>query len=150
MAQTVTFRSIPRDAILRQTDYEWLQRRLGTALPLFQITFDVTGEVATLAVHAEGSCISIFMAAGIEYEISLPPTLRRYAGGQVTIHCKCMRCGKEHTLQVSAEGARKYRQGFAVQYAFPELSEDDREWLVSKVCPECWDALTKDLEEPTT
>ena len=147
MAQTVTFKHIPRNAILNQADYEWVQQRLGTPLPLFQLTFDSSGRVATLAVHTEDSCISVFMVKEIECEINLPSTIRTFKGGGVRINCICARCGKLKILDVSAEAFRKYKQGFAVQHAFPELSEDDREWLVSKVCPDCWDTLTKFPED---
>ena len=143
MAQTVTFKNVPRAAIINYADYEWVLQRIGTPLPLFQLTFDKYGNVVTLAVHTDDSCISVFMVAGIEYEISLPSTLRRFASGYVKVHCQCTRCGKAKILQVSAEGARKYKAGFAVQYAFPELTDEEREWLVSSVCPDCWEELTK-------
>ena len=142
MAKTVTFRSIPRDAVLNQADYEWVLQHLGTPLPLFQITFDANGEVTTFAIHKEDSCISVFMLGDIDCDIELPSTIHTRKGKHVKIHCQCVRCGKTKVLKVSAEGARIYKAGLSIQRAFPELSEDEREWLISKVCPVCWEVLT--------
>jgi hypothetical protein len=40
-----------------------------------------------------------------------------------------------------AEAYRKYEQGMAVQDAFPDRSADDREFLITGICPECWDKM---------
>jgi hypothetical protein len=40
-----------------------------------------------------------------------------------------------------AEAYRKYEQGMAVLDAFPDRSADDREFLITGICPECWDKM---------
>lgn len=46
-------------------------------------------------------------------------------------------------LPITEEQAQKYYNGAMVQYAFPHLSEDDREFIISGITAEEWDALTK-------
>lgn len=144
MAQTVTFTKLPRNAVLNDEDYEWLSERMGVALPLFQLTFDAEGAVTTLAVHANGSCISVFMSPGIEFDVSLPPSIRRLASGTHKVLCECELCGAKAVLQVSASGIRNYAAGHGSQYAFPELNEDERRLLIAKTCPSCWRRLVAD------
>lgn len=57
----------------------------------------------------------------------------------VTVSVKCPFCGKAQTLTVPRKGFDLWRQGALVQVAFPDLSPDDREVLVSGVCPKCWE-----------
>lgn len=52
----------------------------------------------------------------------------------------CVISGKKITVDVPAEGLYKYRQGVLIQDAFPEMSEDDREFLMSGICGEAFDA----------
>jgi hypothetical protein len=51
---------------------------------------------------------------------------------------KCAFCRKRHDVKVSSAGYRAWRDGVKIQIAIPGLSEDDRERLVSGICPECW------------
>lgn len=57
--------------------------------------------------------------------------------------CKpCINCNKRETLTISVEGYRLWKhEGKYVQDAFPELSDDDRELLISGTCKECFAAL---------
>lgn len=50
----------------------------------------------------------------------------------------CMHTGKPYTVRVPAIGLHKYRQGALIQDAFPEMSKDDREFLISGYSPEGW------------
>jgi hypothetical protein len=59
--------------------------------------------------------------------------------------------GVEHTREIDIEPLRWYdfqmgRLGFA-QDAFPNLSADDREFLISGTTPEEWDELFGDWED---
>lgn len=53
----------------------------------------------------------------------------------------CIKTGKPYSVTVSAEGLFKANQGMFVQQAFPELSSDDREFLISGYSPEGWDLV---------
>lgn len=59
----------------------------------------------------------------------------------------CIMCGKQHSLEVSNQGYVAWYSGMNIQDAFPELSADDRELLMTGTCPECWDKLFGDDEE---
>ena len=53
----------------------------------------------------------------------------------------CPRCGDIKQLEVSQGGLDRYKVGEHAQNAFPELDADDRERLITGICPGCWTAL---------
>lgn len=59
----------------------------------------------------------------------------------------CPFCGKEQSLNVNIKRFHEcmgaYNRGALVQHAFPEpeFSNDHREFLMTGICPECWDNL---------
>ena len=60
----------------------------------------------------------------------------------VTIRTKpCMQCGNSSELTVPAEGLAEWTAGAFVQHAFPTLSADEREMLISGTHPTCWDQM---------
>ena len=58
---------------------------------------------------------------------------------------KCYHCGKNGYIIMSQQdyikGERDYRAGAFVQDAFPNLSIDQREQIISGTHPQCWIAL---------
>ena len=52
---------------------------------------------------------------------------------------KCIATGKEVVVKVPGGGLFKYRQGAMIQDAFPNLSKDDREFLLSGLSKEGWE-----------
>ena len=58
---------------------------------------------------------------------------------------KCYHCGKNGYIIMSQQdyikGARDYQNGAFVQDAFPNLTIDQREQIISGTHPECWIAL---------
>jgi hypothetical protein len=59
-------------------------------------------------------------------------------------------CGvtkKSYSVTVPAAGLYKYNNGAYIQAAFPKLSADDREFLISGTSPEGWDQLFGKEEE---
>lgn len=50
----------------------------------------------------------------------------------------CLKTGKPYSVTVPADGLHKYHQGMHIQDAFPNLSSDDREFLISGYSPEGW------------
>jgi phage FluMu protein Com len=55
------------------------------------------------------------------------------------IKTKCPFCKAVTELEVPNDGYKAWRQGMLVQKAFPDLSVDDRERLISGTCPKCWE-----------
>ena len=54
---------------------------------------------------------------------------------------KCSVCGNQSILDVVHEDYDKWAAGAFVQDAFPYLSADQRELLITGTHPECWDQL---------
>lgn len=54
---------------------------------------------------------------------------------------KCTVCGNQSVMRVPYEGVEAYRAGAFVQDAFPTLTRDEREVIITGTHPECWDKL---------
>ena len=65
----------------------------------------------------------------------------------VAIDTKCPYCKKTTRLFVREENFIKWRKGALVQKAFPEMSADNREMLITGICPTCWIAMFEREEE---
>ena len=62
------------------------------------------------------------------------------AGREVTILTFCPYCNGTNDVTVSLPAYIRWnREGELIQNAFPELSPDDREQLMTGICPECWE-----------
>jgi hypothetical protein len=59
----------------------------------------------------------------------------------------CVVTRKLHSVRVKAEDLFKYRQGVHIQDAFPYLSVDDREFLISGISKEGWELMYPPDEE---
>ena len=60
----------------------------------------------------------------------------------------CPHCHKLQTLEVDDSQYYDWMAGKNIQRAFPNLSADQREILMSGICPECWeDIFGEDDEE---
>lgn len=68
-------------------------------------------------------------------------TFEYIADGRVRLSGKCPMCQTTNSLEVDEEPFRRWNAGEYVQNAFPMLSADDREFLVSGCCPNggCFD-----------
>ena len=53
----------------------------------------------------------------------------------------CQWCRKEYTLFITVKDYREWQQGKHAQHAFPYLSADDRELLISRTCGKCFDEM---------
>ncbi len=66
-------------------------------------------------------------------------------GEQMYIYTgKCVITKKEVVVKVPAEELFAYRQGALIQDAFPNMSKDDREFLISGISKEGWDKTFTD------
>ena len=54
----------------------------------------------------------------------------------------CPICGEEHKVVVNTDDYFAWNSlGWHTQDAFPYLSDNEREMLISGVCPTCWDSM---------
>jgi len=55
---------------------------------------------------------------------------------------RCWQCGKTGELQISSDiyfaGIKKLDEGALIQNAFPSLSSEQREQIMTGIHPECW------------
>ena len=66
----------------------------------------------------------------------------------VVVEVTCPFCGKVSVLTLPTDGYTAWKlNGVLVQDAFPALSAEDRELLISGICPTCWDGMFPDEEE---
>lgn len=63
----------------------------------------------------------------------------------ITVRCKpCLCCGLSSMLTVDIDRWSKWSEGVNIQIAFPDLSENDRELLITGTHSECWDKMFLD------
>ena len=62
----------------------------------------------------------------------------------VTITTRCPGCKRYTNLEVPWEGLEARKAGAKIQDAFPDLPKENREQLITGICPACWDAMRKE------
>lgn len=60
---------------------------------------------------------------------------------EVGIITRCPFCGHAHEVEVNEMDYWDWEDGMCAQDAFPYLSADEREMLISGICPDCWDSM---------
>lgn len=60
---------------------------------------------------------------------------------EVTIVTVCPICNCINEITVREADVLLWNEGALVQDAFPYLSADEREMLISGICPDCWETL---------
>jgi len=69
--------------------------------------------------------------------------------GSEQVKRTCPECETVHFITVDKEGYARWKAGELLQNALPALSADDRETLLTGICPPCWDgAFELEEEEP--
>lgn len=58
-----------------------------------------------------------------------------------TVITVCPFCGKGHEILVNEDDYYDWDDGKLAQEAFPYLSAEEREMLISGICPTCWDKM---------
>lgn len=59
----------------------------------------------------------------------------------------CVVCGAESVLRVDHAAYHAWRyQGELIQVAFPNLSADDRELMMTGIHPECWEEMLEPID----
>lgn len=62
---------------------------------------------------------------------------------EVAIVTRCPLCGCANFVEVNDLDYLDWQDGELVQNAFPYLSADEREMLVSGICPDCWEHMMR-------
>ena len=58
------------------------------------------------------------------------------------VHCECIMCSKIVTLYVNELDFYAWNEaGASIQEAFPYLTPDEREIMISSICGECFDGM---------
>ena len=66
---------------------------------------------------------------------------------EVCIVTRCPFCGRGNEVEVNEEDYWDWIDDTLVQVAFPYLSAEEREMLISGICPTCWDKMFGGDEE---
>lgn len=60
----------------------------------------------------------------------------------------CKICGELTLIEkVDLDGYNSWHAGTVIQKALPELSDDDRELMISNICSKCWEGMFADADE---
>lgn len=65
----------------------------------------------------------------------------------VAVNGPCHSCGERQSVIVSRVSLEKFRRGQYAQDCFPDLSADQREFLISGICNKCWDEMFPPVED---
>ena len=60
---------------------------------------------------------------------------------EVSVITSCPFCGRANEVEVNEMDYLDWQDGELAQNAFPYLSADEREMLISGICPKCWDGM---------
>ena len=58
---------------------------------------------------------------------------------------KCPICGRESEVMVKIDEYLAYQEGVLAKDAFPNLSEEEREMIISGICIKCQKNIFKDF-----
>lgn len=67
---------------------------------------------------------------------------------EVCVVTQCPFCGRGNEVEVNEVDYWDWDDGMLAQDAFPYLSADEREMLISGICPQCWGKYFGSDEEP--
>ena len=59
----------------------------------------------------------------------------------------CPECNKRSDVEVDEDAYIRWANGELIQVAFPHMSPDDRELLITGTHPECWAKIFEGMEE---
>lgn len=92
---------------------------------------------ATTVRHANGATTPAFFGRDARLEVTRP--------NNTSVRCRpCPVCGAAETLTVDAASLERWNSGELIQTAFPTMSLNDRELLISGTHSACWEALFAD------
>lgn len=59
----------------------------------------------------------------------------------VDIPAECPVCKTKSLIRVAKTDYERYKGGTLIQNAFPYLTPDEREAIMTGICPECWNKM---------
>ena len=59
----------------------------------------------------------------------------------ITFTRTCPMCKVKHSVVIAGQDMHKYQNGTLAQNAFPYLTADEREIIISGTCPTCWEKM---------
>ncbi len=59
----------------------------------------------------------------------------------VIVSGECVLTGVQHSVTYTAEEYDAWRRGRLIQHAMPNRSVEDRDWLVTGICPTGWERM---------
>lgn len=65
----------------------------------------------------------------------------------VPVIVTCSECGTTETYMLPLRNTIAWRSGMLIQDAFPDMPAEDREFLISGLCPKCWNKLFGSIDE---
>lgn len=68
-------------------------------------------------------------------------------GETTTVSRACLYCHTGQVVEVPTESLIRYQQGALAQDAFPALTPDEREILISGICGACFDRMADQIGE---
>ena len=57
---------------------------------------------------------------------------------EVCVITQCPLCGRGNEIEVNENDYDDWKDGAHAQVVFPYLSKNEREMLISGICPTCW------------
>lgn len=76
-----------------------------------------------------------------------PYNVRKVDEGTYALMRKCPFCPTISEVVVEAQGLWDYEHGVMLQNAFPDLSADEREVILTGICTPCYDSITDEDED---
>ena len=58
----------------------------------------------------------------------------------------CINCGQRSVFMCRTRGFNQWQKGKLIQDALPMLSDDQRELMISQICPTCFELISKEQE----
>lgn len=77
----------------------------------------------------------------------MEPAMTRIDPRTVEVECTGG-CGTLHRITFSVAQQQSWEDGALIQRVAPELTDNDRELLITATCGDCWDAMFSDDKEP--
>lgn len=66
---------------------------------------------------------------------------------KITVETYCPMCHQFHYVEVNERDFYAWQSGKLAQDAFPYLTAEEREMLISGICSDCWDKMFGEEEE---
>lgn len=63
----------------------------------------------------------------------------------ISVKRQCPICGEINMITVDEDGLNSWEHGTHAQDAFPYLNDDEREMMITGICPSCWEKVFADM-----